>query len=114
MSLGGYIYTKEKEMPASEAGIEPYWRSENRKCKDRVTTVNEDPVGETGHNLHAQSPQETEVYKSRPAKQHSSIGGNKKIKQNQKLVPVLIRLKFDEFRRNSTNFRRYVVVDQTS
>ena len=63
MSIRGYIYTKEKEMPASEAGIKRYWRSE---------------------------------------------------KQNQKLVPVLIRLKFDEFRRNSTNFRRYVVVDQTS
>ena len=99
MSLGGYIFTKEKEIPASEAGIKPYWRSENRESKDRVTTVNEDPVGETGHNLHAPRPQETEVYKSMPAKLHSSIGGNKKIKQNQKLVRVLIRLKFNEFRR---------------
>ena len=34
-----------------------------------------------------------------PAKLRSSTGGNKKIKQNKKLVPVLIRLKFDEFRR---------------
>ena len=42
--------TKEKEMPASEAGIKPYWRSENRECKDRVTTVIDVPVGETGHN----------------------------------------------------------------
>ena len=58
MSLRGYIYTKEKEMPASEAGIKPYWRFEIRKCKDRVTTVNDVPVGETGHNLHAPSPQE--------------------------------------------------------
>ena len=61
MSLRGYIYTKEKEMPAFEAGIKPYWRSENRKCKDRVTTVNDVSVGVTGHNLHAQSPQEAEV-----------------------------------------------------
>ena len=43
-----------------------------------------------------------------PAKLRSSIGGNKN------LVPVRFRLKFDESRRNSTNFRRYVVVDQTS
>ena len=56
-----YIYTKEKEVPASEAGIKPYWRSENRECKDRVTTMNDFPVGETGHNLHAPSPQEAEV-----------------------------------------------------
>ena len=48
-------------MPASEADIKPYWRSENRKCKDRVTAVNDVPVGETGHNLHAASPQEAEV-----------------------------------------------------
>ena len=41
-------------MPASEAGIKPYWRS----CKDRVTTVNDVSVDETGHNLHAPSPQE--------------------------------------------------------
>ena len=61
MSLRGYIYTKEKEVPASEAGIKPCWRSENHECKDRVTTVNDFPVGETGHNLHAPSPQEAEV-----------------------------------------------------
>ena len=61
-------------MPASDAGIKPYWRS----CKDRVTTVNDVPVYETGHNLHAPSPQEAEVYKSMPAKLPSSIGGNKK------------------------------------
>ena len=61
MSLRGYIYTKETEMPASEAGIKPNWRSENRECKDRVTTVNDVPVGETGHNLHAPSPQKAEV-----------------------------------------------------
>ena len=53
-------YTKEKEMPASEAGIKPYWRSENRECKNRVTTVNDVPVGEIGHNLHAPSPKEHE------------------------------------------------------
>ena len=47
-------------MPASEAGIKPYRRSENRECKDRVTTVNDSPVGETGHHLHAQSPKEHE------------------------------------------------------
>ena len=52
---------KEKEMPASEAGIKPYWRSKNRESKDRITTVNDVPVGETGHNLHAPSPQEAEV-----------------------------------------------------
>ena len=51
MSLRGYIYTKEKEMPASEAGIKSY----------RVTTVNDVPVGETGHNLHDPSLQEAEV-----------------------------------------------------
>ena len=73
MSLRGYIYTKEKEMPASEAGIKPCWRSENRECKERATTVNDDPVGETGHNLHAPSPQEAEVKKSMPAKLCSSI-----------------------------------------
>ena len=56
-----YIHTKEKEMPASEAGIKPYWRSENREYKDRVTTVNDVPVGETGHNLYTPSPQEAEV-----------------------------------------------------
>ena len=61
MSLREYIYTKEKEMQASEAGIKPYWRSGNRKCKDRVTTVNDVAVGETGHNLHAPSPIEAEV-----------------------------------------------------
>ena len=61
MSLRGYIYTKEKEMPASEAGIKPYWRSENRECNYRVTTMNDVPVGETGLNLHAPSPQEAEV-----------------------------------------------------
>ena len=61
MSLRGYIYTKEKEMPASEAGIKPYWRSENRECKDRVTTANDVPVDETGHSLHALSPQNAEV-----------------------------------------------------
>ena len=48
-------------MPASEARIKSYWRSENRECKDRVTTVNDAPVDETGHNLHAPSPQEAEV-----------------------------------------------------
>ena len=53
-------HTKEKEMPASEAGIKPYWRSENCECKDRVTTVNDVHVGETGHNLHAPSPKEHE------------------------------------------------------
>ena len=53
-------YTKEKEMLASEAGIKPYWRSENRECKDRVTMVIDVPVGETGHNLHAPSPKEHE------------------------------------------------------
>ena len=47
MYLRGYLYTKEKEMPASEAGIKPYWKFENRECKDRVTTVNDAPVGET-------------------------------------------------------------------
>ena len=44
MSLRGYIYTKEKEMPASEAGIKPCWRSVNRECKDRATTMNDVPV----------------------------------------------------------------------
>ena len=34
-------------MPASEADIKPYWRSENSECKDRVTTVNDVSVGET-------------------------------------------------------------------
>ena len=53
-------YTKEKEMPASEACIKPYWISENRECKDRVTTVNDVPVSETGHCLHAPSPKEHE------------------------------------------------------
>ena len=48
-------------MPASEAGIKPCCRSENRECKDRATTVNDVSVGETGHNLHAPSPQEAEV-----------------------------------------------------
>ena len=56
MSLRGYIYTKEKEISASEAGIKP-----NRECKDRVTTMNDVPVSETGHKLHAPSPQEAEV-----------------------------------------------------
>ena len=42
-------------MPASEAGIKPYWRSENCECKDRVTTVNDVPVGETGHNCMLQA-----------------------------------------------------------
>ena len=48
-------------MPVSETGIKPYWRSENRECKDRVTTVNDVPVGETGHHLHVPSLQEAEV-----------------------------------------------------
>ena len=48
-------------MPASEAGIKPCWRSKNCECKDRATMVNDVPVGETGHNLHAPSPQEDEV-----------------------------------------------------
>ena len=61
MSLRGYIYTKENEIPASEAGIKPYWRSENRECKDMVTTVNDVPVDETGHNMHAPSPQKAGV-----------------------------------------------------
>ena len=52
-----YIYTKETEMPASEAGIKPYWRS-NSNVK---TTVNDIPLGETGHNLNAPNPQEVEV-----------------------------------------------------
>ena len=53
-------YTKEKEIPASKAGIKPYWRSENRECKAKTTTVNDVPVGETGHNLLAPSPKEHE------------------------------------------------------
>ena len=39
--------------------------------------MNDVPVGETGHNLHASSPQEAEVLKSMPAKLRSSIGVNK-------------------------------------
>ena len=64
MSLSGYLYTKEREMPATEAGVKIYWICENRECKGRVTTVNDVPVRETGHNLHAPSPQEAEVKKS--------------------------------------------------
>ena len=50
-------------MPATEAGIKSYWRCENHECKleGRVTTVNDVPVCETGHNLHVPSPQEAEV-----------------------------------------------------
>ena len=29
MALRGYIYTKEKKMPVSEADIKPYWRSDS-------------------------------------------------------------------------------------
>ena len=77
MSLRGYIYTKAREIPASEAGIKTYWRYENRDCNGMVTTVNDAPVRETGQYLHAPSPQEAEVKKSMPAKLRSSIGGNK-------------------------------------
>ena len=54
--------------------------------------VNDVPVRETGHNLHAPSPQEAEVKKS------IQLEVIRKIKQNQKLVPVRFRLKFIEFR----------------
>ena len=56
----------------------PYQLFQSWGHKDRVTTVNDVSVGVTGHNLHAQSPQEAEVEKSMPAKLRSSIGGNKK------------------------------------
>ena len=64
MSLRRYIHVytlRKRKCLLSEAGIKPFWRSENRECKDRVTTVNDVPVGETGQNLHAPSLQEAEV-----------------------------------------------------
>ena len=60
-------------MPASEAELKPYWIFENRECKDRVTTVNDVPVAETGHNLHAPSQQEAEPRSKNPCLQNCTL-----------------------------------------
>ena len=48
-------------MPATEAGVKRYWRCENCDSEGRVITVNDIHMCETGHNMHAPSPQKTAV-----------------------------------------------------
>ena len=48
-------------MPASEAGVKRFWRCENCDSEGRVITVNDIHMCETGHNMHAPSPQKTAV-----------------------------------------------------
>ena len=63
MAYKGFQYTKDKATD-TDTGVKMYWRCENRNCKGLVTTINDIPVRETEHNVHAPSPHEVEVKKS--------------------------------------------------
>ena len=63
MSLKGYIYTLRKRK-CQLLGLALNRIEDPRIANVKtgwVTTVNDVPVGETGHNLHAPSPQEAKV-----------------------------------------------------
>ena len=63
MNFKGFQYTKDRQT-STEPAIKMYWCCENRNCKRKITTVNNVPIRETGHDMHIPSKQEVEIQKS--------------------------------------------------